>query len=204
MFKNNMDIDLQATWQKMSKEKFENKNLEKQEIMNAIQSKSHFTIAELKKGLKIKVIFCSIFASIFLVTTFLQKDDQVSFWYYLILSILYIAGSLFLYNRYQKMNNDFVNSNSLLENLKLNRATIKSALFIERIWGLLAIVLVLAFVFYKQANKSSSVREVVANIFIFLIIIIIMWIIAELANKRKFGNKIKEIEENIIRLEMLS
>jgi len=204
MFKNNMDIDLQATWQKMSKEKFENKNLEKQEIMNAIQSKSHFTIAELKKGLKIKVIFCSVFAFIFLVTTFLQKDDQIAFWYYLILSILYIAGSLFLYNRYQKMNNDFVNSNSLLENLKLNRATIKSALFIERIWGLLAIVLVLAFVFYKQANKSSSVREVVANIFIFLIIIIIMWIIAELANKRKFGNKIKEIEENIIRLEMLS
>jgi len=204
MYKDKMDIDLRVIWQKMSKEKFENKNFEKQEIMNAIKAKSKFTIDKLKKGLKIKVIFCSIFALIFLLITPFQKDDPIAFWYYMILCILYIAGSLFLYNRYKKMDHHLVGSTSLLENLKLNKTAIKSALFVERIWGLLAIILVLAFVFYKQANKSSSVKEVVVKISIFLVIVIIMWIIAEIANKRKFGNKIKEIEENIIRLEMLN
>jgi len=200
----NINIELQQAWNKMSKQKFENKHLEKKEIMNAIKAKSKFTIVELKKGLKTKINFAVLFIGVFLWFAINDRADQMAFWFYIIMSIVYALGSIFLYNRYRKMDDKLKTSKSLLKNLKANKLAISSALFIERIWGLLAIVFFIAFYFYRWAQEATEVNHIVTKISIFLVIILIIGFLAEKGNEIKFGKKIKEIEENIIRLEMLS
>ena len=48
------NIDLQETWKKMSKHKFETKNLKKEEIMNAIKDGGQIDDTFFTRSLKIK------------------------------------------------------------------------------------------------------------------------------------------------------
>ena len=209
MHKDYTEIDLENAWKDLSQKRFGNKILEKEEIMEAIKSKSGLNIISLKKSLKIKASFCFAFVFLFILIALLNFDYNYNFtgnedsYFHLLFAFIYAVGSFILYKRYKKMDDGLNSENSLLDNLKHNKATIQSALFVERIWGILAMILLYAFYFSRWTTEASSPKALIIRIGIFFSITVVLMYIAELMNKKKFGSKIKELEEDIIRLELL-
>jgi len=203
------DIDLKNAWKDLSQKRFENKVLEKNEIMEAIKSKSSLNITSLKKNLKLKADMCFVFVFIFVAIALLNFNYDVKAninadaYFHLLLACIYAIGTFFLYRRYNKMDDKLATDISLLENLKNNRDYIKSALVIERLWGILVFILIGAFYFYQWNSEDSSPRAFINQMGFFILALVILIPIAEYMNKKKFGIKIKELEEDIIRLELL-
>jgi len=130
-------------------------------------------------------------------TFFTQKD----FFFYLVFTTMYIIGYFLTRRKYRLMSEEKLDSQSILSYLKSNRAAIKSALQVERIWGICAILL--AAVYYINVGDVYMLNNPI-GITIFLLIIVIFGFWAEWMNHKKFGRRIKNLEENIIRLETLS
>jgi len=208
--KNYTEADLLREWKAMSAKRFDNKTLEKQKIMDAIQSKSQLTIVTLKKRLRTKIKWSVImipFLIIFAMLSFEYDNDILAnsdeFWMLAIISILTIVICLFLYYKFRKMDDDFKNHVSLLESMKTNLQTIKDALFVERVFGYVGFCILFLFYTYGSIAELRPVLETVVMISIFLIVLIILAIWSERKNHKKFGKHIKELEANIIRLETL-
>jgi len=184
--------DLFHEWREMSAKRFDNKKLEKQKIMDAIQSNSQLTIVTLKRGLRSKIKWSVITISFLVVFAMLTFDydsnifsNSNDFWFLAITSILTIAICLFLYYKFRKMDDDFSNQTSLLETMKNNLKTIKDALFVERVFGYTAFFIFFIFQTYTWLSYSPSPKMIICMMV------------------KKFGKHIKELEENIIRLDTL-
>lgn len=208
--KNYTEADLFHEWKAMSAKRFDNKTLEKQKIMDAIQSKSQLTIVTLKRGLRTKIKGSLIILPFLIILAMLSFDYDINilansddFWMLAILSILTIVICLFLYYKFRKLDDDFKNQVSLLESMKTNLKTIKDALFVERVFGYVGFCILFLFYTYGSIAKLKPVQETIIMIAIFLVILIILAIWSERKNHKKFGKHIKELEANIIRLETL-
>lgn len=203
------EIDLQNAWTSLKEQKFEDQNLDKNQIMDAIKSKSKLNISSLKKSLKLKADCCFSFVFLFIIIALLNfdydrsVDTNLDSYFHLLFAFIYAVGTFILYRRYNKMDSRINSESNLLSSLKTNKEVIKSALLVERIWGILAMLLVYIFYFTQWTFEASSPTVLMKKIGLFFTITVIIMFLAEWANKRKFGSKIKELEEDIIRLELL-
>ncbi len=202
------NFDLKKVWQEMAKKKFLNKEIEKQEIMEALRSNSQSTIVNLKAGLRTKLNWIIGFMLFFGATAgldWLKPGSDPEHLFYFGFAGLYLAGFLITYRKYQKIDVDPIDENSILSKLKMNRQAIKSVLNIERIWGMIAMLFVFIYKVNDWANKThDDPKHLAITVSIFLLFIVILGFIAELANRRRFGKQLKKLDENIIRLETLS
>jgi len=193
--------ELDQAWQKLTEQKFSNNKIKKQEIMDAIKTEAHSSILDLKSQLKTKLMFSTLFTIMFFGFAFTKSDAPLLYYG---MTVLYLFGTLMLFYKYRQMGDGLEPDKSILANLKHNASAIKSMLLLERIWGIMACVAVFIYFVSDSIKFNDDERSIVIRIGIFLVIMVVLGFIAEYFNKIKFGNKLKEMEDNIIRLETLS
>jgi len=91
----------------------------------------------------------------------------------------------------------------MLDNLKENLRLIKSAISLERFWGIIAILFVSLYGINQFVENSNTPKSLIIKISVYLVFIVGLGFIAEYFSEKKFGARIKKLEENIIRLETL-
>jgi hypothetical protein len=198
--------ELQNVWNEMASEKFKDRQLEKQEIMNAIKLDSQSTIVELKKGLKYKLQYTTVFIVFFFVFTLMEiflYESNTGFLYYLALTMANILFFFFIRSRHKQMDSEYSMNGSMLVTLKENLRVIKSTISLERFWGIIAILFISIYGINQFVENSSTSKSLIIKISIYLILIVGLGFIAEYFTQKKFGTRIKKLEENIIRLETL-
>jgi len=198
-------LELDLAWKKMAEEKFSTNKINKQEIMDAIKSNSNSTIQVLKKRLKTKMLQ-SIIPLLFIgLAVFLGVwSGPLAFWIPLVLTGIMFLSIALLYNKYRQMDDGIIESKSVLENLKHNAGTIRSMLYTERIWSIIIGAAIFIYLVFSNDSYGTTTTSFIIYTIITAIIIIALTFWNEAENKKKFGVKLKEMEDNIIRLETLS
>jgi len=203
------EADLFRTWNEMSAKKFENKKFEKQEIMNAIKSKSELTITNLKEALDplkassaIAMLFLA-FCAIYDFTTGPEKG----FWVFAICLIIVGGIMLFAHYKLKQIETNFNTNTPLLEIMKANLKILKRVLFAEKLSAQVGIFLMFVYVIYEEVLEMKLSWETQVgdiNFIVFMASVsIIGYAISRRMIRKKYGEKIKELEENIVRLELL-
>lgn len=199
------DVDIQKAWQKMAEVKFSNNPIIKKDIMKAITEESNSTINYLNKGLKQKVKYATAFGLLFIILIFVNKGDVPDQIFCGSLSLAYFIGAYFMHRHQQNISSTLNTNKTLLEQMKHDLKYIKSTLRIEAIWGAFAFLSIIAFYITKYTLKhSGDPSDLAFKIVSFILICALLIFLAIRMTKNRFGNDIKKIEENIIRLETLT
>jgi len=205
------DKDIARAWQKLADEKFSTSQINKQEIMNAIKLESHSSITELKKRVKYKLYWSAGFILLFATTLMfrLGNNDLV-----LLLGIgtaAYIAGFIPMYLKYRQIDNDAPESGEILESMKYNVRMVKSVLKLEKTWGLIiftpAILMgILGGRVIDGWTLAACFQDpkilLTALIAIIIFTPLLIWV-SDKMNKYAFGDYLKKLENNIIKMETL-
>lgn len=199
-------MDIQLAWQKLAEQKFSNKSLTKQDIMNAILYESNSTIGTIKRKLRLRIIL--LLSGIPLSTVILLVPNMLGlFIFSLVMQILTVIPMILLYRR---MDSGLDVSSNVLGTMNKNLSLIKSAVNYERITALLIIPisllvgwLVIQFGFGEWIvdviNKPDDKLMVYA-----LIGIPVLYIYAEIYLRIFYGSRVKNLEQNIIKLKSLN
>ena len=207
----NKDIDLTAIWKKMAAEKFSNSQIEKQNIMDTIKLKSNNDILLLKKNLGIKILWCVGFIIAF-VAILLYNINNIEFVKSISILIgMYILGGTLMYSKYRTMGNEPQQNASILVSMKHNLKAIKSALNYERIWGIFGLPLAVPLgLLISKTLKGATIIETIQDtklittaLVMILVLVPILSIAVDKMNKKAYGTQIKNLEDNIIRMETL-
>jgi len=207
----NQDIDLAVIWKKMAEEKFTNSKIEKQNIMDAIKLKSNDDIIQLKKRLGYKILWCLGFIIAFVIMLLFNMDKPDFLKVMSLFTLMYILAGISMYLKYRKMDFGIKENSNILDAMKYNLQSVKSALNIERIWGIFALPLAVPFgLLISKTSKGYSLQECFTDtrlITVALILIVVMvpilMIVTQKMNDHAYGKLIKNMEENIIRMETL-
>jgi len=208
----NSNINLDAVWKKMADEKFSNSKIEKQNIMNAIKLQSTSDIVKLKKRLGDKILWVVFFIVSFLVLILFNfKNTEVRFLMGIAV-IVYLLAGILLYYRYRQMGATIDKDLNVLDTMKSNLSSIKSALNSERIWGMFIVPLAVPFgMTLSRVLNGATISETIANpelrmkaLILVCIITPIMFLVTEKMNKSAYGKLMKDLETNIIKMETLS
>jgi len=198
----NTEADLLHAWKEMSAKKFDNKKLKKQEIMNAIQSKSELSIFNLKTEMNKKIKWGIFAVAFFVLYAFASFNYKEEFLFLLLLALSSGVLYLIFHKKVKKMNDDLSANTSVLKSMKTCKNAMSNMLNIERIWGYSMSLLLFMFFVLRKVMEAVSPIELIFFIVTMTIIVIVAILFSERQNK-KFRKEIKELEENIIRLETL-
>jgi hypothetical protein len=203
--------DIALAWQKMADVKFAQTSFDKNEIKKAIKMESHLSIAELKKRTRYKLFWSAGFFLLFTTALlfFLGNTDMV-----LLLgigSMAYLIGIIPMYNSYRHMEDGLPGSENILKSMKYNAKLIRSVLRLESIWGMIfftpAILMGIlggrvldgwTLISCFQDPKTLLMGLIAILIFTPLLI----WVSFKM-NKYAFGESLRKLEENIIKMETL-
>lgn len=198
------DIEIKAIWKKLSSERFANDKLKKQEIMEAIKSKSSSTIAQLKKAIKVKMTASLFLPFILLLNVLVYEKDMWILCGWGFLTVLYIGLGYILYKKYRGMNEFIPAGSNISEVISNNLAVMKSALKYEAWFGYTGIIFFYCFFVALIASDSDvNTKELAIVSIISLVVMILVTLGFERAGKGQYGVKIKELEEDLIRMETL-
>ena len=203
--------DLESLWDQMAQEKFGQHKLEKQNIMNALKQKSTLDIDQLRTRLGIKLLWCLAFVVAFILMMLFNLQNTVFLQLMGMATLLYVLVGLMMYKEYRKMNRSEGMDDSVLNLMKHNLKAIKSALRLERVWGMFVFPLAVPFgILIPHTLKGMTIKETIQDhqmMWLALIgMVIVVPIIAYLSDrmtKVAFGEEIKSLEENIIKMETL-
>jgi len=203
--------DIALAWQKMADVKFSQASFDKIEIKKAIKMESHLSIAELKKRIKYKLFWSAGFFLIFIIVLlfFLGNKDMVLLLG--IVSLAYLIGFIPMFNRYRHMEDGISGSENILKSMKHNATLIKSVLRLESIWGMIFFIPAIlmgilggrvldgwTLISCFQDPKTLLMSLIAVIIFTPLLI----WLSFKM-NKYAFGEHLKKLEDNIIKMETL-
>ncbi|MFK7810205.1 MAG: hypothetical protein AB8F74_20550 [Saprospiraceae bacterium] len=203
--------DIAKAWQQLATEKFSNSTIKKEDIMTAIKKESNTSIALLKKGLKHKLYYAvAITLGLVIVLLFSLGNTDLS----ILLGIgitFYVVGSILMYLKYVKIEDGIEGSTDLLQSMRYNLKTIKSVLNMERAWGVVTFIpAIIIGILYGRVSDGMTIAEcfqsprvlTTALIAIVVLIPIMTWVSGKLT-KKAYGENLKILEENIIRMETL-
>lgn len=206
-----IDKDIARAWQKLADKKFSNSEINKQEIMTAITMESHSGIAELKKRLKYKLFWSAGFILLFgtALLFFLGNSDMV-----LLLGIgtaAYVIGFIPMFLKYRQIENNNSASGDILESMKCNARLIKSVLSLEKTWGVIVFIpAILMGIFGGRVLDGWTLMACFQDPKILTIGLIAVLVFTPLLiwgsdkmNKFAFGENLKKLENNIIKMETL-
>lgn len=204
-------MNLFKTWQDATEDRTEYFISSKEEIMEAIKSKSSSTIGQIKNRMKIKLGWIVLFLSLILIWTLLDHSNIEILYIQAFLFVVFGLGIISLYPIYKRMDKNIATGENTLSVMKSNLNLIRKALRRETIWGLVFIP-VSAVVGYTlgQLYDGSTIAEVFSDsegLVILLVISLIMIPLANIgaykANQKSFGAFISELDENIVKMESL-
>jgi len=196
-------LELDLVWKKMAEEKFSTNKLKKQEIMDAIKSNSNSTIQKLKKRLKTKLLYSFVPLLLLLISLPSPWIKPAELWFFISLGVVLVLSMVFLYYKYRQMDDGLNESVSVLENLRHNAEVIRNTLFIERLWGIIGGTAVFIYSIFTSSSYGTNTISFIFSTCIIALIIIGLTFWTEVSNKKKFGVELKEMEDNIIRLETI-
>lgn len=200
----NTEIELMAAWEKLAAEKFSSDTFNKIDIMEAIQKDSNSTIIYLSTGLKHKIRFSIGFSLLFILLTYINREDVLDMYFCISLVVAYLVGAFFMNLHYKKILVSGSKNMSLLERMKTDLRHIRSTLKVEAIWGVIVFLSITAYYMYRVIMKNNDNPEKLAVVLIVMSLVISFFAYASIKmNEMRFGKEIKKLEENIIRLETL-
>jgi len=205
------DVDIARAWQKMADEKFNQLTIKKDDIMTAITQESKSSIAELKRRLKYKLywtVFFTVAFSTFLLFN-LGNPDLILLTGIIVAS--YVVAFFAMFFKYRQINESQIEESDLLKSVKHNAKLIKSVLKFEKAWGAVVFIpIIFISIFGGMVIKGHSLAETINDPKILTIGIIMVTVMTPLLlwatqkmNNYAFGNLIKKLEENIIKMETL-
>jgi len=203
-------MDINKQWQKLEQANF-NQTIKKEEIMKAITLESTSTIAELKKRLGQKINWVKFFIVLFVGIALYCYDNTGILVLMTLSTLTYLAGYIMLKQEHSKLISTEEIPGTVLEGLKSNLKAIKSALNKERIFGLLALPIMLTVgLSFGPFLKGATLAEILESqysmmtIIFFVILLLVVGYSAEKMNKIAFGEQISQLEEQIKQIEKVS
>ncbi len=205
-----MDMDIFSEWEKIENNNF-NQHLNKTEIMKAIYQDSKSTISTLKLRLLYKIRY--IVGFLFLFTSgMVYFNEKINVVMLLLLWIVsYAIGGILLFRKYKQMDQDNGDANALTY-MKHNAIMIKSALSIEKSWGItfFPIAIISGFSLngvIKGENFQtifSDNQTLIAMLVSIVVIIPIAMYVTSKMNNSAYGQYIEELDEKIKMMEKVS
>lgn len=200
-------MDIFNEWKKIEENNF-NKQSNKEEIMKAIFNESKSTISVLKKRLLYKIRYIIAFLVMFSAGLVYFQDKMEIVWIILLWIISYAIGGVLLYRKYKQMNSDN-GGDSLLDYMKQNAHLLKSALQLEKAWGLtfFPIAIISGYALGALANGSSLIelfadnRLLIKMLVTIVIVTPLMNYLTGKMNANAYGAHIKELDEKILMME---
>ena len=180
--------------------------------MNAINQESQLSIAVLKKKLKIKLYWISVFITVpALWMLFSLKDTELLMILAvpLLLNIVYLIPTLIYYRRMDADNSLSLNT---VQAFKANISIIKNALRLEMLTSVFGLpISVLYGLLLGNHISGYSISSFIHSPILLLIGIISMVIIVPFGiiagvkmNESAFGKHLHQLQENVTRLEVLN
>lgn len=203
-------MDINKQWQKLEQANF-NQTIKKEEIMKAIQLESTSTIAAIKNGLRQKINWAKFFAGLFVGIAAYHYNNTGIVILMSVATLVYLMGIVSLRGEYAKMNLEINSTSSVLEGMKSNLNAIKSALNKERLFGFLALpVMLVVGLSFSKLKEGEGFAEIFAREYSLIAILVLIGLLlflglgAEKMNKIAFGGHISKLENQIKELEKVS
>ena len=188
--------ELQNVWNEMASEKFKDRQLEKQEIMNAIKTESKSLMYYLKMDLSDRFYPAIGLAAMFLLLGWMDDDYSMN----KIIGLAMAASAVSIYVHQNKLKNLTSSSEAVLTNLKSHRKIIKSEIKVEFIIGIIAMSFILACLIVPiWGGDQEALQFLIFGFFGGIILAAIVWRFS----KYSLRNKLRRIEENIKSLKEL-
>ena len=204
-------MDINKEWQKLEQARSNQSPIKKEEIMQAIQLESTSTIAELKKRLGQKINWIIFFIVLFLAVAAFNYSNLGVVAIMGLATVLYGVGYIVIKQEHKKLISHDEANLSVLDTLKANREAIVSALKKERLFGIVALPIMLVVgLSFGPLQKGYSFAEIFEreyNLYAILVIaflIIILGFGAEKMNKIAFDGYIEKLNDQINALEKVS
>ena len=205
------DVDIAQAWQKLADEKFNQLTIKKDDIMTAITQESKSNIAELKRRIKYKLFWSVFFVVAFSIGLLFSLGNPDLMLLIGIIVAAYVLGFFAMFFKYSQINESEIEDSNLLKSVKNNARLIKSVLNFEKAWGAIVFIpIIFISIFGGMVIKGYPLVESINDPKILTIGIIAATVITPLLlwsthkmNKYAFGDLIKKLEENIVKMETL-
>lgn len=202
-------MDLNREWDKINREKFSSQHITKDEIMKAISQESSLTINELKKRLKYKIYWIFFFLAAFTAGLLLSLNYPGTLPVWGIFLALYLAGFLLIFQQYRRMDDGIDPGVDTLTVMKKNAALIKKALSREKQFGFFLIpVALICGLLLPSLYRGESLTEILSDttfvlVMLGLLIVLppLMHLLSNKMNETAYDRYIRQLEENIRKME---
>lgn len=207
--KNYTEEDLMLAWKTLEQKKFKEET-DKQNIMEAIKLNSKSTISLLKKGLRQK-LYWSIGITFALVVFMIFQRDNIEMIKLIGIAVgAYVIGSVAMYISYRMIKEDA--TADLLNAMKTNERQIKNVLRVEMIWGMIAFIpSIIIGMLISQVQNGFTIAESFSNpsflksmlIGVTILVPFMYWLTNKM-NDMAYGKNLRQLKENIIKMETLA
>ncbi|MEM6316029.1 MAG: hypothetical protein AAF960_00075 [Bacteroidota bacterium] len=202
-------MDLRKEWQQLHQEKFNYSSINKESIMNAIYQESTSTVSKLKYRLKGKLYWITFFITIGAIWMLFSLDTPDLLLIQGVFLTAYLLGGIFIGLEYRKLEVGFDLSDQTLPFMKKQAQIMKRALQFEKIWGLLFFpIAAVGGLAVGNISKGIALSELWRDPTFLLIALGCVAILAPLGvwlsdrlNDKSFGKLLKELQDNIRRME---
>lgn len=204
-------MDLNKVWKTVEEKQFSNHKTNKEMIAQAIHQNSISTIGNLKKNLKRKLLWVAFFLIGFFVFAVFHIDKTLIIISMALLSLSYFLGGWAMWKQYRQMGTEEHYEKAALEVMKDNLCAIKGALRAETIFGLVTLpsAVVLAVIIGTTLSGGSQ-DEIIATLtnphqlVFYGVLIIGAGLTSFFMNEYAYGSDIKQLQDQISRLEELN
>ncbi len=205
-------MDLYKEWDTLNRTKFNNPQINKQEIMEAINQESQLSLAVLKKRLRYKINWIILFIAIPAVwMLFSLKDTELLMILTvpLVLNTIYLIPTVLNYRKIQLDNSLTLNT---VQAIKTNVSIIKSTLRLEMLTSAFGMpvsvvygILLGSHIVGKSISATIHNPALLITGIISLVILVPLGMIAGVKmNESAFGKHLQQLQENMTRLEVLN
>lgn len=203
-------MDIFNEWKKVEENKF-NHQSNKEEIMEAIFNESKSYISILKKRLLYKIRYIVAFLVLFTMGLIYFTDKVEVVWLISLWIVSYALGGLLLYRKYKQMDNGD-SENNLLDYMKKNAYYMKSALKVEKAWGLTFFPIAVISGFALSALiRGGTLQDVfadnsklIAMLMTIVVITPLMNYVTGKMNQTAYGSYLKDLDDKILEMEKVN
>jgi len=205
-------MDLLKEWQQLHQEKFNYSPIEKEKIMKAIYQESNSTIATLKKRLKGKLAWVVLFLTAGSIWMLFSLDQPELLMIQGGFMAMYLLGLIVMGLEYRKMDNHFDFTDQTLSVMKKQDQAIRRALRFETNWGIIAFPLaVIGGLLLGHVSKGRIIAEffqdpksLILTLVLIIVLVPIMYVLTNKMNDHAYGGLMKDLQNNIRRMEDLA
>ena len=208
----NTENDILDAWKQMSEEKFSQSTIKKEEIMSAITKESNTTINRLIRTILMKIYWCTFFIVGLTALLLFNLKNGVTTYAIIAGIIIYFIGLIPMLLKYRDLKNENTSVyQSILEELKSQHQKITSTLKVESFWGLFFLPVAIILGFLAGLDSQGDLMDKITQPWILAILLGMvcvgaptLYYITGKMNERAYGKDLKKLEENIIKMEVLS